>query len=275
MTAIYGTHLRRCAEGSTIRSEARFKPRSAAWETRGRWQRALPTRARRGLQRRLPMAEGRRAYLWFEDARVVARDMRLMCVVAGRGVPRPALILDPDCSLAAGGDGTRERAGRSSRLAGGGADQALELLAHEVRIDDGLGEVVVAADGARLLLVTGHRLRGEGDDAHAVAAVHLADAPGGFPAVHDRHLQVHEDQVGEIGAHGLDRLLAVGGLADVELADLAQTVDEDAAVVLVVLDHQDLLQHRASSLPGARSIESVCCRRRPLSNRGRVDASGI
>src|SRR5881628_1912789 len=77
-------------------------------------------------------------------------------------------------------------------------------------------------------------------------------------AVHDRHLQVHEDQVGEIGAHGLDRLLAVGGLADVELADLSQAVDEDAAVVLVVLDHQDLLQHRSSSLADARSTRLVC-----------------
>src|SRR2546422_9220111 len=101
MTAIYGTHLRRCAEGSTVQSEARYKSRSEAWETRGRWQRALPTRARRGLQRRLPMAEGRRAYLWFEEARVVARDMRLMCVVAGRGGPRPGVLLHPDCPPAA------------------------------------------------------------------------------------------------------------------------------------------------------------------------------
>src|SRR2546428_13949752 len=89
MTAIYGTHLRRSAEGSTVQSEARYKPRSEAWETRGRWQRTLPTRARRGLQRRLPMAERRRAYLWFEEARVVARDMRLMCVVAAPGVAPP------------------------------------------------------------------------------------------------------------------------------------------------------------------------------------------
>src|SRR2546426_11101521 len=95
MTAIYGTHLRRCAEGSTVQSEARYKSRSEAWETRGRWQRALPTRARRGLQRRLPMAEGRRAYLWFEEARVVARDMRLMCVVAGRGGAPPVGLFHP------------------------------------------------------------------------------------------------------------------------------------------------------------------------------------
>src|SRR3989454_4196192 len=165
----------------------------------------------------------------------------------------------------------RERRRRSGR----GADQPLELLAHEVRVDDGLGEVVVAADGERLLLVAGHRLRGEGDDAHAVATIHLADALGGLPAVHDRHLEVHEDQVGEIGAHGVDRLLAVGGLADVELADLAQAIDEDATVVLVVLDHQDLLQHRSSSLAGTRSTRSVCGPRPRLSTRDCVEASRI
>src|SRR5881409_1808826 len=42
MTANYGTHLRRCAEGSTVRNEARYKPRSAAWETRGSVAKGAP-----------------------------------------------------------------------------------------------------------------------------------------------------------------------------------------------------------------------------------------
>src|SRR5207244_3466349 len=74
-------------------------------------------------------------------------------------------------------------------------DQPLDLLPDQIGIDDGLGEVVVTADGQRLLLVAGHRLRGQGDDADRLAAVHLANALGGLPAVHDRHLQVPEDQV--------------------------------------------------------------------------------
>jgi len=50
------------------------------------------------------MAEDRRGYLWFDGAHVVAENMRLMCVVAGRVVPLPVVILHPDCTLAADGD---------------------------------------------------------------------------------------------------------------------------------------------------------------------------
>ena len=61
-------------------------------------------RARRGLQRRAPVAEDRWGYLWFEDARVVQERLRLLCVVAGRIVPLPVVILHPDCRLAGAGD---------------------------------------------------------------------------------------------------------------------------------------------------------------------------
>ena len=62
--------------------------------------------------------------------------------------------------------------------------------------------------------------------------------------------------------HRVDRLGAVGGFDDLELADLPQPVDEDAAVVLVVLDDQNLLQHPfhlVSSDPGPdrRAARSV------------------
>ena len=50
------------------------------------------------------MAEDRRGYLWFDGAHVVAENMRLMCVVAGRVVPLPVVILHPDCTLAGDGD---------------------------------------------------------------------------------------------------------------------------------------------------------------------------
>ena len=56
-------------------------------------------------------------------------------------------------------------------------------------------------------------------------------------------------EVGRLGLHGLDRLLAVGRLADVELPDLPQAVDEDATVVLVVLDDQNLLQRHPIHSP--------------------------
>jgi len=50
--------------------------------------------------------QGKRRYLvlWFDGVRVVAEDMWLKCVVAGRVVPLPVAILHPDCRLAADGD---------------------------------------------------------------------------------------------------------------------------------------------------------------------------
>ena len=43
-------------------------------------------------------------YIWFEDARVVLDGLWLGCIVAGRSVPLPIVILHPDCRLAEVGD---------------------------------------------------------------------------------------------------------------------------------------------------------------------------
>jgi len=43
-------------------------------------------------------------FVWFEDARVVQKGLRLHCVVGDRTVPLPVVILHPDCRLAAAGD---------------------------------------------------------------------------------------------------------------------------------------------------------------------------
>ena len=48
--------------------------------------------------------EERGGYLWFDGVRVFSEDMRLMCVVGGRVVPLPVVILHPDCTLASPGD---------------------------------------------------------------------------------------------------------------------------------------------------------------------------
>src|SRR5206468_5629579 len=49
-------------------------------------------------------------------------------------------------------------------------EPAFDLPAHQVGIDNRLGDVVVAAAGERRLLVTSHRPRREGDNADTVAA---------------------------------------------------------------------------------------------------------
>jgi hypothetical protein len=50
------------------------------------------------------LMEERGGYLWFEDVRVVAENMRLHCIAAGRVVPFPVAILHRDCTLSAHGD---------------------------------------------------------------------------------------------------------------------------------------------------------------------------
>jgi len=50
------------------------------------------------------LMEERGGYLWFDGVCVFAEDMRLMCVVGGRVVPLPVVILHPDCTLASPGD---------------------------------------------------------------------------------------------------------------------------------------------------------------------------
>ena len=48
--------------------------------------------------------DGADRYLGFDGVRVVAKDMQPMCVVAGRVVPLPVVILHPDCTLSVDGD---------------------------------------------------------------------------------------------------------------------------------------------------------------------------
>src|SRR5262249_25909420 len=66
---------------------------------------------------------------------------------------------------------------------------------------------------------------------------------------HDRHLDVHQDQVGLMLAGPRYALRAVVGFDHV-VTRHAQKVAQDLAVVLGVFDHQYLLAHCAASLTG-------------------------
>src|SRR5438552_2695542 len=60
----------------------------------------------------------------------------------------------------------------------------------------------------------------------------------GGESVHHRHAHVHENEVGQLAAHRIERLLAVGRLDDVE-ARLGQRGTREATPARVVVDHQD------------------------------------
>ena len=68
------------------------------------------------------------------------------------------------------------------------------------------------------------------------------DAARRLVAVHDRKLNVHQDQIGPLLGDGRQRLLAVLGL-DHFVVGAGQQIAEDLPVVLLVLDHQNALAH--------------------------------
>jgi hypothetical protein len=69
----------------------------------------------------------------------------------------------------------------------------------------------------------------------------LLDRLGRFDAVHDRHVHVHEDDVGTELVHSLDRLGAVGSLPhDLKLVPQFDELSEAAPDGGVVVDQQDL-----------------------------------
>ncbi len=65
-------------------------------------------------------------------------------------------------------------------------------------------------------------------------------------AVHDRQLDVHQDQVGPLLGDGGERLLAVFGL-DQLVTGAAQQIAQDLPVVLLILDHKNALRSCAAS----------------------------
>jgi hypothetical protein len=80
------------------------------------------------------------------------------------------------------------------------------IFASKARGTVGLGDVGVAAGVARLALVAGERIGGDDDDRNAFELRHGLDPARRFVAVHDRKLDVHQDQVGLVSDDGGQRL---------------------------------------------------------------------
>src|SRR5215470_18947227 len=74
-----------------------------------------------------------------------------------------------------------------------------------------LGIELLTSGGERLLALAGKRMGRQADDRH-VARLGLAlQAPCRFPAVDDRHLQVHQDKVRPLGSRNLASFFAILG----------------------------------------------------------------
>lgn len=93
-----------------------------------------------------------------------------------------------------------------------------------------------------------------GQDDNANGGCSLAEEVGGFDAVHDRHVKVHQDDVGPQHLHLTDGVGAVDGRSD-DLDTLQQTQDHRQAVpdhLLVIRDQHPHLRFMHRRLPSAQ-----------------------
>src|SRR5262245_46715272 len=117
--------------------------------------------------------------------------------------------------------------------------------AQELQRAIGFGDVVVAAGGARFLLIPLHGKGADGNDGCLCQARIRFDLPGGLVAVEDRELDVHENEIRARRFGCANPLLSVGSLHD-RIAGTAEEVAQDAAQVVLVLDYKDTLAHAMS-----------------------------
>jgi len=75
---------------------------------------------------------------------------------------------------------------------------------------------IVGADRHQLLAVFVHRTGSHGDDLGGLAAGHGPDPADGLMAVHHRHAEIHQDQMGPPFLKLLDGFRSVGGQPDLE-----------------------------------------------------------
>src|SRR6516162_8954171 len=115
-----------------------------------------------------------------------------------------------------------------------------------------LGIELFTSGGERLLALAGKRVGRQADD-RDVARLGLAlQAPCRFPAVDDRHLQVHQDKVRPLGSRNLASFFAILGDQHFDLIGELKPHLEHVSVVLVVFDVENT-EHGSPPLG-----ESVC-----------------
>src|SRR6516162_6384209 len=129
-------------------------------------------------------------------------------------------------------------------------DQPLEF--------DRLGVELVASGRKRLLALAGERVRGERDDRDVARLWIVLQSSRRLPAVDDRHLEVHQDDVGALAQRHRTALLAIWRRHNVEIAQQLEPHLEHVDVVVVVLDVEHF-GHDAASIPLSRAPASPAC----------------
>src|SRR6516225_12177640 len=109
-----------------------------------------------------------------------------------------------------------------------------------------LWHVVITTRRSRLLLFTTERIRGDGDDRNRSQRRISFDPARCGVTIHDRHLNIHQDEIRPLLCNGRERLLAVFRLGDL-IVGRGKHVANDLATIRLVLDHQNALAHAVGS----------------------------
>ncbi len=111
-------------------------------------------------------------------------------------------------------------------------------LPEELRLLEWLADEIVGADPQQFLAVLVQRTRGHGDDLELLAAGRGPDLSDRLVAIHHRHAEIHQDEVGPPELELPDRLLTVARQPDLE-ADRPEDLHEQFAIILDVVGDQD------------------------------------
>src|SRR5262249_9440993 len=111
---------------------------------------------------------------------------------------------------------------------------------------EGFRNVIIAARLPRLLLLPAERIGGDSDDRDRSHCRIGFDFARGRVAVHDRQLDIHQNEIRSLLCDYRERLFAAFGLGDL-IIGRGQHIADDLAIVRLVLDHQNALAHPAST----------------------------
>src|SRR5215469_11799578 len=154
--------------------------------------------------------------------------------LAAAGCGASALTCCPVCSLLTSGSFA------AIQYPPNGCDQPIEF--------DRFGVELLAPRGNRLLALAGKRMCGQGDDGNVLGLRVAFQTPRRFPAVNNRHFEVHQDNIRLFGRRHLAPFLAVLGRENLEIPKKLEPHFEHIDVVVVVFDIKHL-DHDAAPLP--------------------------
>src|SRR6516164_6299959 len=113
---------------------------------------------------------------------------------------------------------------------------------------DRFGVELLTPRGNRLLALARQRMCGQSDDGNVLGLRVAFQTPRGFPAVHNGHFEVHQDNIRLLDRRHLAPFLAVLGRENLEIPKKLKPHFEHIDVVVVVFDIKHF-DHDAAPLP--------------------------